>query len=110
MHFHVSLKDLEDIEGRILSGGSNDEIVQRLRHVCEFLPVKTIISIADGVVSIDIPDCVIANKLEAIRPHERASQRAKSGEYTKAISIWERVLELDPTYVLARRVILSTFH
>ena len=103
MHFNVSLKDLEDIEGRILSGGSDDEIVQRLRHVYEFLPPETIISIADGVVSIDIPERVISNKLEAIRFHEKASQRAKSGEYAKAISIWERVLELDPTYVLARR-------
>ena len=103
MHFHVSLKDLEDIEGRILGGGSDDEIVQRLRHVYGFLPAETIISLADGVVSIDIPERVITNKLEAIRLHEKASQRAKSGEYAKAISIWERVLELDPTYVLARR-------
>ena len=30
MHFHVSLKDFEDIEGRILNGGSDDEIVQRM--------------------------------------------------------------------------------
>ncbi len=93
MHFQVSLKDLEDIEGRILSGGSDDEIAQRVRHVYEFLPVETIISIADGIVSIDIPERVIANKLEAIRLHEKASQRAKSGEYAKAISIWERVFE-----------------
>jgi len=103
MHFHVSLKDLEDIEGRVLSGGSDDEIVQRLRHVYEFLSLETIISIADGIVSIDIPERVISNKLEAIRMQEKASQRAKSGDYAKAISIWERVLELDPTYVEARR-------
>ena len=103
MHFHLSLKDLEDIGDRILSGGSDDEIVQHLRHVYEFLPSETIISIADGIVKIDIPEHVIANKLEAIRLHEKASQRAKSGEYTKSIGIWERVLELDPSYVLARR-------
>lgn len=103
MHFHVSLKDLEDIEGRVLGAGSNDEIVQRLRHVYEFLPAETIISIDDGIVIIDIPERVISNKLEAIRLQEKASQRAKFGEYVKAISIWERVLELDPTYVVARR-------
>jgi tetratricopeptide (TPR) repeat protein len=103
MHFYVSLKDLEDIEGRILSGGSDEEIIQRLRHVYEFLPAETIISIADGIVSIDIPERVISNKLEAIRLHEKASLRAKSGEYAKAISIWQRVLQLDPTYVEARR-------
>ena len=78
MHFHVSLKDLEDIEGRVLSAGSDDEIVQRLRHVYEFLPAETIISVSDGMVSIDIPEHVIANKLEAIRLHEKASQRAKA--------------------------------
>ena len=38
------------------------------------------------------------------RFHEKYDKSAKSGEYTKAISIWERVLELDPTYLLARRV------
>lgn len=74
MHFHVSLKDLDDIEGRVLSGGSDDKIVQRLRHVYEFLSVETIISIADGMVSIDIPERVISNKLEAIRMQEKASQ------------------------------------
>ena len=47
MHFHVSLKDLEEIEGRVLGTGSDDEIVQRLRHVYEFLPVETIISSLD---------------------------------------------------------------
>lgn len=103
MQFFVSLKDLEDIEGRVLGSGSNEEIIQRLRHVYEFLPVETIISVEDGIVSIDIPERVISNKLEAIRLHEKASQRAKAGEYVKAINIWERVLELDPTYVLARR-------
>ncbi len=103
MQFYVSLKDLEDIEGRILTGGNDEEIIQRLRHVYEFLPAETNISVADGIVSIDIPERVISNKLEAIRLHEKASQRAKAGEYVKAINIWERVLELDPTYVLARR-------
>ena len=103
MQFFVSLKDLEDIEGRVLGGGSDEEIIHRLRHVYEFLLAETIISVDDGIVSIDIPERVISNKLEAIRLHEKASQRAKAGEYVKAINIWERVLELDPTYVLARR-------
>lgn len=71
MHFLVSLKDLEDIDGRVLGGGSDDEVVQRLRHVYEFLPVEMIISIADGIVSIDIPERVISNKLEAIRLQEK---------------------------------------
>ena len=103
MQFFVPLKDLEDIEGRNLQGGSDEQIIQRLRHVYDFLPTETIISISGGIVSIDIPEHVISNKLEAIRLHEKASQRAKAGDYTKAINIWERVLELDPTYVLARR-------
>ena len=61
------MTDLEDIEGRVLGGGSDDEIFQCLRHVYEFLPVETIISSADGIVSIDIPERAFSNKLEAIR-------------------------------------------
>ena len=35
--------------------------------------------------------------------HSKATQRAKQGDYRKAVGIWERVIELDPSNVEARR-------
>ncbi len=84
MIFLVSLKDLSSIEGRDLASGTEAEIITRLREVYDFLPKTTQISVKDEIVRIDIPEQMIANKLEAARLQEKASQRAKQGEYQKA--------------------------
>jgi hypothetical protein len=76
-NFYVSLKDLSSIEGRDLASGTEAEVITRLREVYDFLPKETRISLKDGIVRIDIPEQVIANKLEATRLQEKASQRAK---------------------------------
>lgn len=109
MIFFVSLKDLSTIEGHDLKNGTDAEVIARLRRRFDFLPKETDISIKDGIVRIDIPEQVIANKLEAARLQEKASQRAKQGEYQKAVGIFLRVLELDPTNVEARRNLGMTF-
>ncbi len=109
MIFLVSLKDLSNIEGRDLASGTEAEVITRLREVYDFLPKETQISVNDEMVRIDIPEQVIANKLEAARLQEKASQRAKQGEYQKAAGIFSRVLELDPTNVKARRDLGMTF-
>ena len=109
MIFFVSLKDLSSIEGRDLASGSETEVITRLREVYNFLPRQTDISVKDGIVRIDIPEQVIANKLEAARLQEKASQRAKQGEYQKAAGIFSRVLELDPTNVKVRRDLGMTY-
>ena len=61
------------------------------------------IAISDGLVRIEMPDTVNANQVEAVRLNERATERANKGEYHKAVGIWARVIELDPTNVEARR-------
>ncbi len=103
MLFAVRLVDLSAIKALDLTRASNAEIGERLRQVFDFLPKETRIEVADGIVTIDIPDSAIQDKSEADRLHVRATQRAKQGDYRKAVGIWERVIELDPANVEARR-------
>lgn len=103
MLFTVRLVDLSLIEGIDLTRGSHAEIVDRLRQVFDFLPKETVIEVADGIATINIPESVIQDKTEADRLHSKATQRAKQGDYQKAVGIWERVIELDPANVEARR-------
>lgn len=103
MLFAVRLVDISVIEPLDLIRGSNIEIAERLREVFDFLPKETRIEVADGIVTIDIPDSPVQDKSEADRLHVKAIQRAKQGDYRKAIGIWERVIELDPANVEARR-------
>ncbi len=103
MLFAVRLVDLSVIEGLDLTRGSNVEIGERLRQVFDFLPKETKIEVADGIVTIDIPDSPNQAKSEADRLHVKATQRAQQGDYRKAVAIWERVIELDPANVEARR-------
>ena len=103
MLFAVRLGDLTAIKALDLTRASNVEIIGRLRQVFDFLPKETKIEVADGIVTIDIPDSAAKDKSEADRLHIRAIQRAKQGDYRKAVGIWERVIELDPANVEARR-------
>ena len=103
MLFVVRLADLNAIEGVDLSRESNVQLIERLRQIFNFLPRETTIELEGGIVSIDIPDSVVQGKSEADRLHKKAIQRAEQGDYRKAIGIWERVIELDPANVAARR-------
>ena len=103
MLFFVRLVDLSAIEGPDLVRGSSVEIIGQLRQVFDFLPKETKIEVADGIATIDIPDSAIHDKSEADRLHTKATQRANQGDYRKAVGIWERVIELDPSNVAARR-------
>ena len=103
MLFVVRLTDIGVTKGLDLARGSNVEIVDRLRQVFDFLPKETKIEVADGIVTIHIPDSPSQDKSEADRLHVKATQRAEQGDYRKAVGIWECVIELDPANVAARR-------
>ena len=103
MLFFVRLVDVSAVKALDLTRATDAEIIERLRQVFDFLPKETRIEMVEGVVTIDIPDSADQDKSEADRLHIRATQRAKQGEYRKAVGIWERVVELDPTNVEARR-------
>lgn len=91
------------MEGRDFKNDTDAEVIARLRQVYDFLPKETNISVKDGIVRIDIPESAIANKQEAVHLLDKGSERAKQGEYQKAVGIYSRVLELDPSNVEARR-------
>jgi tetratricopeptide (TPR) repeat protein len=103
MLFAVRLTDISTVEGLDVSRASKSEVIGRLRQIFDFLPKETKIDVADGIVTIDIPASAIQDKPEADRLHIKASQRAKQGDYRRAVGIWERVIELDPGNVEARR-------
>jgi len=63
----------------ILASGTETEIITRLREVYDFLPKNSDISTKDGIVRIEIPEQVIANKLEATRCRRRLlKERSKA--------------------------------
>jgi tetratricopeptide (TPR) repeat protein len=103
MIIFVPLQDISGMEGRDFKNDTDAEVIARLRQVYDFLPKETNISVKDGIVRIDIPESAIANKEEAVRLLDKGSERAKQGEYQKAVGIFSRVLELDPSNVEARR-------
>ena len=53
------------IEGLDLTRASSVEILSQLRQVFDFLPKETRIDVADGIVTIDIPDSPNQAKSEA---------------------------------------------
>ena len=103
MIIFVPLQDISGMEGGDFKSDPDAEVIARLRQVYDFLPKETNISIEDGIVRIDIPESAIGNKEDAVRLLDKGSERAKRGEYQKAVGIFSRVLELDPSNVEARR-------
>ena len=103
MIIFIPLQDISGMDGRDFKSDTDAEVIARLRQVYDFLPKETNISIEGGIVRIDIPESATANKQEAVRLLEKASERAKQGEYQKAVGIFSRVLGLDPSNIEARR-------
>jgi hypothetical protein len=97
----VPLQDISGMEGRDFKNNTDAEVIARLRQVYDFLPTETAISVKDGIVRIDIPESAIANKEEAGRLLDKGSERAKQGEYQKAVGVFSLVLTLDPSNVQA---------
>src|SRR6266567_6352062 len=73
-----------------------------LKHYA-FLPKPVIVTLEDDEVVISFPEEPDAKKEEAARLADRAVKRANEGNYEKAIGIYKRVLELQPSFHEARR-------
>ena len=104
MTFYTTLKDLkllaEGVEMSYVAGGG---ITVKLRELFSYLPEGSEFSIDGEKVIITIPDSQPPKIAEAERLAEKASQRARQGEYGKAKDIYRRVLELNPGHPNARR-------
>src|SRR6266704_6688749 len=73
-----------------------------LKHYA-FLPKPIAVTLEDDEVVISFPEEPDAKKEEARRLANRAVKRASEGNYEKAIGIYKRVLELQPSFHSARR-------
>jgi Flp pilus assembly protein TadD len=104
MTFLTTLTAIELLPiGSGVSKLSGEELQKLLALVFDHLPEGTTFGIDGEKVSITIPETKTSEKAEAIRLAEKASQRARQGEYGKARDIYRRVLELDPAHPNARR-------
>ena len=73
-----------------------------LKHYV-FLPKPILVRIEGDEVVISFPEEPDPKKEEARRLADRAVKRASEGNYEKAIGIYKRVLELQPSFHSARR-------
>src|SRR5947207_13111367 len=68
-----------------------------------FLPKPIAVTVENDEVVISVPEEPDAKREEAARLAARAVKRASEGQYEKAIGIYKRVLELQPSFHAARR-------
>jgi tetratricopeptide (TPR) repeat protein len=68
-----------------------------------FLPKPIAVKVEKDEVVISYPEEADAKREEAARLAARAVKRAERGNYEKAIGIYKRVLELQPSFHAARR-------
>src|SRR5437762_9190379 len=79
-----------------------------LKHYA-FLPKPIAVMLEGDEVVISYPEEADATKDEAARLADRAVKRANEGDYEKAIGIYRRVLELQPSFHSARRDLAMTY-
>ncbi len=73
-----------------------------LKHYA-FLPQPIAVTVEGDEVVISYPEEADTKREEAARLAARAMKRASEGNYKKAIDIYKRVLELQPSFHSARR-------
>ena len=99
----LKVADLYDFEGRQPESNPDANAITALAiRQFAFLPQPLTVLVEGDNVSISFPEESAAAQAEAVRLAKRASQRAREGNYEKAISIFKRVLELMPSLHLAR--------
>ena len=99
----VSLRDLTTPDGHDLTSGTEAEIAARLREIYNFLPKEARSPSRMVSSGSRFPTRSLPTRSRQSACNERATERANKGEYQKAVGIWTRVIELDPTNVEARR-------
>lgn len=101
----VKLSDLFQLEGMPQFEKAPDvtEITHFVLKHYGFLPQPIMITIEGDEVVLQFPGESGAAQTEAARLAEKAAKRAAQGNYGKAIDIFKRVLELQPSLHSARR-------
>ena len=101
----IQINDLFEFEGQPVPAQrpDNSVIEAMARRQFEFLRQPLQIEISDNTVTVSFSEESAAAQDEAVRLAERAGKRAAEGNYDKAMSLWKRVLELNPSLHKARR-------
>jgi Tfp pilus assembly protein PilF len=99
----VMLSDVIDFNGESWQTLSREELEAGVRRRLAFLPKSAKVTIEGEVVTIELPETTAPNAAAASQLYERAGKRAREGQYRKAVDIYRRVLELDPSLLTARR-------
>src|SRR6266516_4600087 len=100
----LRVSELFEVDAR--SGEEIKDLVAITAYVLKhyaFLPKPIIVTLKGDDVVISFPEEPDPKKKEAARLADRAVKRAKQGDYEKAIAIYKRVLELQPSFHEARR-------
>ena len=101
----IQINDLFEFEGQPVPAQRPDNAVVEAmaRRQFEFLRQPLQIEIGENSVTVSFSEESPNTQDEAGRLAERAAKRAAEGNYDKAISLWKRVLELNPSFHKARR-------
>ena len=101
----IQISDLFEFEGHPVPAQRPDNaaIEAMARRQFEFLRQPIQIEINESTVTVSFAGESTTAQDEAERLAERATKRAGEGNYDKAISVWKRVLELNPSLHKARR-------
>ncbi|MGO8836178.1 MAG: tetratricopeptide repeat protein [Limisphaerales bacterium] len=101
----IQINDLFEFEGQPVPAQRPDNAVVEAmaRRQFEFLRQPLQIEIGENAVTVSFAEESPNAQDEAGRLAERAAKRAAEGNYDKAISLWKRVLELNPSFHKARR-------
>src|SRR6266702_5881955 len=100
----LKLSELFEVDAR--SGEYIKDLVAITAYVLKhyaFLPKPIIVTLEGDDVVISFPEERDSKKEEARRLADRAVKRASEGNYEKAIGIYKRILELQPSFHAARR-------
>ena len=103
--FSFSIDDLKKSLPNVahFDGLDGDELVNTLRTLLGAAAMDADVTVADGVVTVTPKELPAFRTDEAARLNGKAGARAKSGEFEKAVGIYRKVLELDPSRHDARR-------
>jgi Flp pilus assembly protein TadD len=101
----IAIGDLFDFEGQALPAVRPDEetILAMVKRQFSFLPQPLQIDVGDKSVTVSFVTESASAQQESTRLAERAGKQAAAGEFTKAISLLKRVLDLRPAFHQARR-------
>ncbi len=101
----ITINDLFEFEGQPAPAQRPDNAVidAMVRRQFEFLRQPLQVEIDGNTVTVSFSEESLNAQDEAGRLAERAAKRAAEGNYDKAISLWKRVLELNPSHHKARR-------